>query len=100
MSERNATQKENLATRLEPPPNCRVLMHNDDYTTMDFVVEILRRVFGKSAAEANQIMLLIHTEGEGVCGVYPFDIAETKVLKVHSLARAAGFPLRCSITEV
>ena len=63
-------------------------------------MEILRRVFGKSTAEANQIMLLIHTEGEGVCGVYPFDIAETKVLKVHSLARAAGFPLRCSITEV
>ncbi len=74
-------------------------MHNDDYTTMDFVVSMLESVFHKSAAEANRIMLNIHYRGLGVCGVYPFDIAETKVMKVHAQARAAGHPLRCSIEE-
>lgn len=81
------------------PPLFKVLMHNDDYTTMDFVVNMLESVFHKSAAEANRIMLNIHYRGLGVCGVYPFDIAETKVMKVHAQARAAGHPLRCSIEE-
>ncbi|WP_305042217.1 ATP-dependent Clp protease adapter ClpS [Geoalkalibacter sp.] len=81
------------------PPLFKVLMHNDDYTTMDFVVSMLESVFHKSPAEANRIMLNIHYRGLGVCGVYPFDIAETKVMKVHAQAREAGHPLRCSLEE-
>lgn len=78
----------------------RVLMHNDDYTTMEFVVQVLEVVFRKQATEANQIMLNIHLKGIGLCGVYPFEIAETKVDRVHAMARAEGFPLRCSMEQV
>lgn len=86
--------------RLSPPAMYQVLMHNDDYTTMDFVVEVLEKVFRKSVTEANQIMLNIHHKGHGVCGIYPFEIAETKISQVHSLARSTGFPLRCSLEKV
>lgn len=82
------------------PPLYRVLMHNDDYTTMEFVVETLQRVFHKSPPEANQIMLNIHHKGHGVCGVYPFEVAETKVSQVHALARQTGYPLRCSLEQM
>jgi ATP-dependent Clp protease adaptor protein ClpS len=75
-----------------------VLLLNDDYTTMDFVVRVLESVFDKPPAEAFHIMLLVHTEGRGLCGVYPWDVAETKVDAVHQLAQHAGFPLR-AITE-
>jgi ATP-dependent Clp protease adaptor protein ClpS len=75
-------------------------MHNDDYTTMEFVVMVLESVFRKSSMEANRIMLNVHSRGVGVCGDFPFEIAETKVTRVHKLAREAGFPLRCSIEEV
>lgn len=81
------------------PPLFRVLMHNDDYTTMEFVVHVLEHVFRKSTVEANQIMINIHIKGIGMCGTYPFEIAETKVARVHSLAREAGYPLRCSLEE-
>ncbi|MDO3379004.1 ATP-dependent Clp protease adapter ClpS [Geoalkalibacter halelectricus] len=81
------------------PPLFKVLMHNDDYTTMEFVVTMLETVFHKSPAEANRIMLNIHYRGIGVCGYYPYDIAETKVSKVHERAREAGHPLRCSMEE-
>ena len=82
------------------PPLYRVLMHNDDYTTMEFVVQVLGTVFRKSATEANQIMLNIHFKGVGTCGVYPLEVAETKIGKVHSLARSDGYPLRCSLETV
>ena len=82
---------------LEEPPLYRVLLHNDDYTTMQFVVEILMVVFNKSMEEATRIMLNVHQQGVGVCGVYPFEIAETKVNTVESLARENGFPLKCSM---
>jgi ATP-dependent Clp protease adaptor protein ClpS len=75
-----------------------VLLLNDDYTTMDFVVRVVESVFNKQPAEAFRIMLLVHTEGRGLCGVYPWDVAETKVDAVHQLAQEAGFPLR-AITE-
>ncbi len=81
------------------PTLYKVVLHNDDYTTMDFVVEILEGVFLKHPAEAYRIMMQVHTRGQGVCGLYPFEIAETKVAKVHELARGQGFPLRASIEE-
>jgi len=81
------------------PPLYRVIMHNDDYTTMEFVVEMLQQVFRRSATEANMIMLNIHYKGLGVCGTYPFEVAETKINKVHERAREAGFPLRCSMEK-
>jgi len=81
------------------PPLYRVIMHNDDYTTMEFVVEVLQQVFRRSPTEANMIMLNIHFKGQGLCGTYPFEVAETKVSKVHELAREAGYPLRCSMEK-
>ena len=93
------TVLEGKQTRLKPPPLYMVLMHNDDYTTMDFVVEVLQKVFTKPLPDANRIMLNIHNQGVGFCGTYPFEIAETKVTQVHSMAREAGFPLHCSLKE-
>ena len=79
------------------PPLFRVVLLNDDYTTMDFVVEILRTVFQKSIEDATRIMLAVHHLGAGICGVYPFEIAETKVDAVHALAKEYGFPLKCTM---
>jgi ATP-dependent Clp protease adaptor protein ClpS len=90
---------ENTGAQRESPPLFKVLMHNDDYTTMEFVVEVLESVFHKSSPEANRIMINIHVRGIGYCGTYPFEIAETKVVKVHGLARAEGFPLKCTLEE-
>ncbi|PIE68116.1 MAG: ATP-dependent Clp protease adapter ClpS [Deltaproteobacteria bacterium] len=81
------------------PPMFRVILHNDDYTTMEFVVEILMYVFNKSPESAAKIMMDVHKQGIGVCGIYTHDIAETKVETVHSLARENGFPLRCSMEQ-
>jgi ATP-dependent Clp protease adaptor protein ClpS len=81
------------------PALFHVLLHNDDYTTMDFVIDLLETVFGKSNAEAQNIMMAVHTRGLAVCGTYPHEIAETKVAMVHDLARQHGFPLRASIEE-
>ena len=89
----------NVEENLEEPPMYKVLIHNDDYTTMEFVVEILQRVFHKSPTEATRIMLLVHKSGVGVCGVFPAEIAETKVEVVHHLAKKHGFPLQCSMEE-
>ncbi|MBE0502722.1 MAG: ATP-dependent Clp protease adaptor ClpS [Desulfuromonadales bacterium] len=77
------------------PKMFKVFMLNDNYTTMEFVIEVLQSVFHKEDAEATSLMLQIHRQGQALCGLYPFEIAETKVAKVHSLARVAGFPLRC-----
>jgi ATP-dependent Clp protease adaptor protein ClpS len=87
---------EKTEQRTKEPTLYKVLLHNDDYTTMDFVVQILETVFLKGPAEAFRIMMQVHTEGRGLCGLYPFDIAETKVATVHDLARDHGFPLRAS----
>lgn len=83
--------------QVEYPPMFRVLLHNDDYTTVDFVVAILREVFHRSEIEAQRIMLAVHKRGLGVAGVYPHEIAETKMHRVHQLAEASEFPLKCSI---
>lgn len=79
------------------PELFKVLLLNDDYTTMDFVVEILENVFNKPPAEAYRIMMAVHTQGQGLCGVYPFEVAETKVGAVLELARSQGFPLRATM---
>ena len=79
------------------PGMYRVLLLNDDYTTMEFVVEILMLIFSKSVEEATQIMLNVHRIGVGVCGVYTYEVAETKVDTVHALAKERGFPLKCSM---
>ena len=74
-----------------------VVLLNDDYTTMDFVVRVLESVFNKQPAEAFRIMMLVHTTGQGLCGLYPFDVAETKVAAVHELATDSGYPLHAVI---
>ena len=79
------------------PELFKVLLLNDDYTTMEFVVEILEGVFHKQPAEAYRIMMAVHTQGQGLCGVYPLEIAETKVATVVDLARSNGFPLRAAM---
>jgi len=89
--------EEKSRTQIDEPSMFRVLMHNDDYTTMEFVVDVLEAVFHKTPPEANQIMLNIHMRGVGTCGIFPFEIAETKVAKVHRMAKQEGFPLRCSL---
>lgn len=90
---------ERTQTTTREPPLYKVILHNDDYTTMEFVVQILETVFLKQPAEAFRIMMQVHVEGRGLCGSYPFEVAETKVDTVHSLARSAKFPLRASMEE-
>jgi ATP-dependent Clp protease adaptor protein ClpS len=81
------------------PQLYHVVLINDDYTTMEFVVRTLEEIFDKRPAEAYRIMMEVHTHGRGICGAYTFEVAETKVAAVHDLARAEGFPLRAGIEE-
>lgn len=85
---------------LQEPRQFKVLLHNDDYTSMEFVVEILMNVFNKSEDEAVTIMMHVHEKGIGMCGIYTAEVAETKVHLVHQMARKRSFPLRCSMEEV
>src|SRR5262252_9227230 len=85
--------------KVKQPPLYRVLLHNDDYTTMEFVVHVLQSIFNHEEAEATQIMLHVHRKGIGVAGVYTKEVAETKVEQTHALAREHEYPLRCSIEE-
>jgi ATP-dependent Clp protease adaptor protein ClpS len=82
-------------TRTKKPPMYKVILLNDDYTPMEFVVQILMVVFHKDHAEATRIMLHVHQNGMGVAGVFPYEIAETKVRTVEDLARESEFPLKC-----
>jgi len=88
-----------LHDELEEPPQFRVYLINDNYTTMEFVVHVLMVVFRKSVQEAEQIMLKVHREGKGMCGVYPREVAETKVETVHLMAQKHEFPLKCVMEE-
>lgn len=88
------------ANETREPRRFKVLLHNDDYTTMEFVVHVLKQVFHKTEAEAMRIMLAVHKQGLGMCGVYTAEVAETKVDSVHVMAKTAGYPLRASQEEV
>jgi ATP-dependent Clp protease adaptor protein ClpS len=91
--------KERVAPKKQDPTLYKVVLINDDYTTMEFVIHVLESVFQKSPAESYRIMMQVHINGSGVAGVYPWDIAETKVETVISMAREAGFPLRAVAEE-
>lgn len=86
-------------TRLEKPKLFKVLLHNDDFTTMEFVVFVLEYVFNRSEPEAFTIMLKVHNEGFGIAGIYPYDIANMKSEKAMNLARAREYPLLCTVEE-
>jgi len=103
MSKAKEQRQASVATRereeIREPSLYRALLHNDDYTSMEFVVVILENIFGKTTAAATRIMLDVHQQGIGVAGVYTREICETKIDLVHHLARKNGFPLRCSLEK-
>ena len=103
MSRRETESEHGLVTetkkKVKRPPLYKVLLHNDDYTTKEFVVQILQYVFHKEQTEAVQIMLHVHKKGIGVAGVYSYEIAETKVALVENLARQHEYPLKCTMEE-
>jgi ATP-dependent Clp protease adaptor protein ClpS len=81
------------------PPRYKVLLHNDDYTTMEFVISILENIFQKSRQDATRIMLNVHNDGVGIAGIYTREICETKIAIVHQLAKKNQYPLRCSMEK-
>ena len=95
--QRGAVEKTRQKTT--KPSMYKVFLLNDDYTTMEFVVEVLERVFGRSKIDATSIMLHVHRNGKGLAGVYTREIAETKIAQVHALARENGFPLKCDMEK-
>ncbi len=90
---------EEARPKLKQPPLYRVVLINDDYTPMEFVVDILGTIFGMERTRATQVMLEVHTKGKGICGVYNFEIAETKVAQVMGLAQQHQHPLLCEMEE-
>ncbi len=90
---------EETRQKTRKPTLYRVILLNDDYTTMEFVLQVLETVFHKAPAAAHRIMMQVHTEGHGVCGAYSHEVAETKVLTVQDLARREGFPLQATLEE-
>ncbi|MEX2270321.1 MAG: ATP-dependent Clp protease adaptor ClpS [Vicinamibacterales bacterium] len=90
---------ERTERREKEPDQHQVVLLNDDYTTMEFVMEVLEAVFHKSPAEAYRIMMLVHTQGRGICGVYTWEVAETKAQTVIALAQQAGFPMRAIVED-
>ncbi|MBX4132039.1 ATP-dependent Clp protease adapter ClpS [Frischella sp. Ac48] len=99
MSVRQSIQNLSLKS-LAPPNKYCVILHNDDYTTMEFVVEVLIRYFNFEENEATQIMLAIHKKGQAICGIYTAEIAETKVYQVNHYARQHRFPLKCTMEQI
>ncbi len=93
----NSSLLEVERSKSKPPKLYKVVLFNDDYTTMDFVIEVLQMFFDMNRERATQVMLKIHQEGFAVCGVYPKDIAETKVAQVSAFAKQHGHPLRCEL---
>ncbi len=103
-SETDREEQSGVATekkiKLQPPRMYKVLMFNDDYTTMEFVIHVLEKYFQKAAPEAHAIMIEVHTRGYGVCGIYTYEVAESKTAKVIKYARENGHPLKCSTDPV
>ena len=101
MSERidEGTVVEKQASRVKPPPLYQVVLLNDDYTPMEFVVEVLVRFFAMNVEKATQIMLHVHTRGRGVCGVYTREVAESKVAQVNDYSRLNQHPLLCTMEK-
>jgi ATP-dependent Clp protease adaptor protein ClpS len=99
-SETDKDEQSGVATikkvKLQAPRMHKVIMHNDDYTTMEFVIHVLEKYFNKNTTEAHAIMLEVHTRGFGICGLFTFEVAESKVAKVIKYARENGHPLKCS----
>jgi len=91
---------EEARPRLKKPPLYRVVLLNDDYTPMDFVVQVLQKIFSMNRPTATRVMLEVHTKGKGICGVYTFEIAETKVAQVTGLAQQHQHPLLCTMEEI
>jgi ATP-dependent Clp protease adaptor protein ClpS len=91
--------KERVKTEKKDPTLYKVVLLNDDYTTMEFVMRVLEEVFQKSPAEAYRIMMQVHLNGSGIAGVYPWEVAETKVETLTAMARQAEYPLRAAIEE-
>ena len=85
--------------KTKKPPKYKVILHNDDYSTMEFVISVLMKFFGKGAEEAAEIMLKVHNEGAGICGVYSYEVAETKVFQVVEFAKNNKQPLKCTMEE-
>lgn len=85
--------------KLKKPPLYRVLLINDDYTPMEFVVEVLESIFGMQRNSATRVMLEVHTKGKGVCGVFSYEIAETKVAQVNTISQQQQHPLLCTMEE-
>jgi ATP-dependent Clp protease adaptor protein ClpS len=96
---RDDTLLEAQRSKLQPPPMFKVMLLNDDYTPMEFVVLVLQKFFGMTRERATQVMLKVHREGIGVCGVFPHDIASTKVQQVAAFARRHQHPLQCVMEE-
>ncbi len=90
---------EEAKPRLKEPPLYRVVLINDDFTPMDFVVDVLESIFSMERTRATQVMLEVHTKGKGVCGVYNYEIAETKVAQVMGVAKQHQHPLLCTMEE-
>jgi ATP-dependent Clp protease adaptor protein ClpS len=108
MTERNPTPPGNddldiavqeAKPKLKRPPLYRVVLINDDYTPMEFVVEVLETVFGMERSKATRVMLEVHTKGMGICGIFSYEIAETKVAQVTSIAQQQQHPLLCTMEE-
>jgi len=97
--QREDTVLETRRSKVKPPPMFKVVLLNDDYTPMDFVVAVLQKIFLLSRERATQVMLKVHREGSGVCGVYPRDVAATRVEQVKSYARQYQHPLQCVMEE-
>lgn len=91
--------KENIRIKAKKPKMYKVIFHNDDYTTMEFVIEVLVKVFSKNPAEASKIMYDVHKKGRGVAGIYSYDIAMTKISQVMDMSEESGFPLKLTMEE-
>lgn len=100
MAQEQTGVKERQRTKLREPKKYKVILHNDDFTTMEFVVMVLAVVFHKNEVDAERIMLDVHRHGQGIAGIYTYDIAVTKAQKATQMARDENFPLRLSVQPV